>query len=85
MGAQSDIPLKQEEFEITETTGLWLRKLCEKGPGVGVKSGCLPGDEQLSLKPMGDSIEADTAHYGVSSIVFVIHSWQQDFAGPLPV
>lgn len=41
---------------------------------MGVKSGCLPGDEQLSLKPMGDSIEADTTHYGVSSIVFVIHS-----------
>lgn len=52
---------------------------------MGDKPGCLPGDEQLSLKPIDDSMEADTAHYGVSSVVFMIHSWQQDFAGPLPV
>lgn len=56
MGGQSDIPLKQEEFEITETTGLWLRELCEKGAGVGDKPGCPPGDEDLSLMQIGDNV-----------------------------
>lgn len=72
MGAQSDIPLKQEEFEITETTGLCLRELRERGWGGRQAS------DQFKLKYWCQC-------HGAGGTVLSDHHLQLDFVGPIPV